>query len=186
VEEKRKQDEFEAGLHNPKAASLGAVTSPVTITVFSDFQCPYCRQTAEALEKEVLPAEKDVRLVFRHLPLPMHTWARPAAEAAACAHLQSDTAFWALHDFLFEHQTELRPETLEGRLLERAVQLENFDLRKYRECTSAHATAAEVDADIAFALANTIAATPTIFVNDHRLRGAGSAEQIRSIVHQIR
>jgi protein-disulfide isomerase len=53
--------------------------------VFSAFQCPFCKDSAD-LFNQVAASEGDkVRIIFRHLPLTaIHPWARPAAEAAAC------------------------------------------------------------------------------------------------------
>jgi protein-disulfide isomerase len=46
-----------------------------------------------------LAAHPDVGIVFRHLPLPWHVAAEPAARAAICAEQQG--YFRAFHDFLF-------------------------------------------------------------------------------------
>ena len=102
-DERRKAESLMAALAQNKGASKGPETAPVTIVAFSDFQCPYCRYFADML-REVLPDEKDrIRIVFHHLPLSIHAWARSAAEAAACAQLQSSAAFWSIHDYLFAH-----------------------------------------------------------------------------------
>ncbi|MBZ5728825.1 MAG: DsbA family protein [Acidobacteriia bacterium] len=116
VEERKKAEALAAGLTRGSFPARGKEDAPVTIAVFSDFQCPYCARFADML-KDVLPDER-VRLVFRHLPLPMHPWARPAAEAAACAQEQGNGHFWSLHDFIFEHQKELAPENLQQKLAE--------------------------------------------------------------------
>ena len=71
VEERRKQQTLAAGLTTGNFPSLGPKDAQVTITVFSDLQCPYCAQAARMLTKEILPAErKTTRVVFRHFPLP--------------------------------------------------------------------------------------------------------------------
>ena len=83
VEERKKAEALAAGLTRGSFPVQGKENAPVTIAVFSDFQCPYCARFADLI-KEVLPDDR-VHLVFHHLPLPMHAWARRAAEAAACA-----------------------------------------------------------------------------------------------------
>ena len=85
-EENRKQRALGSGLKSGAFPVLGPRDAPVTLTVFSDFQCPHCARMAGALIKDVLPAPGGrACIAFRHFPLPMHAWARPAAEAAACA-----------------------------------------------------------------------------------------------------
>src|SRR5690606_11401955 len=83
------------------APSQGADAALVTVVVFSDFECPYCRDAAPALARVL--ASRPVRLYFRHLPLPFHERAALAAEAAEEARAQGgDPAFWRYHDALFE------------------------------------------------------------------------------------
>ncbi|HET9129379.1 MAG TPA: thioredoxin domain-containing protein, partial [Terriglobia bacterium] len=95
VEERRKEQSLMSDLEQNKGASEGPANAPVTIVEFADFECPYCRKLADVM-KQVLPEEKDnVRLVFHHIPLRMHPWARAAAEGAACAQLQNSDAFWS-------------------------------------------------------------------------------------------
>jgi protein-disulfide isomerase len=84
-------------------AALGPATAPVTVVVFSDFECPYCKKLRALLAAEPLITGGKVRLVFRHMPMQSHKWAQKAAEAAVCAQLQNGDAFWHLHDSLFEN-----------------------------------------------------------------------------------
>jgi hypothetical protein len=86
AEERQKEKTLADGLKRGTFPVLGAKDAPVTITVFSDFQCPYCAQAGIGLVKDILPSEAGkVRLAFRYFPLSMHPWARAAAEAASCA-----------------------------------------------------------------------------------------------------
>jgi protein-disulfide isomerase len=57
----------------------------VTVVVFTDFQCPYCRRTHAALSAVVAQRPGRVRVVLRHVPLRMHPDAMTAARAAICA-----------------------------------------------------------------------------------------------------
>ena len=108
---------------NPLHGSFPTAGSPqadITIVVFSDFECPLCKQEAEIVRQEILPADSNVRLVFRNLPLPIHPWARIAAEMAACVYEQSNLAFWEVHDALFMKQQQLtkdNPATTIGAIL---------------------------------------------------------------------
>jgi len=67
--------------------SVGVSTAPISIEVFSDFQCPMCKtlyeQTLRPLEDDYV-AKGKVYLLHRDFPLPMHAHAREAA-CYACA-----------------------------------------------------------------------------------------------------
>jgi protein-disulfide isomerase len=70
------------------SAILGKKDAPVTITEFSDFQCPFCSRFYPAI-KDVLAAYPDkVRVVIKNFPLPFHPNARPAAKLAMAANEQ--------------------------------------------------------------------------------------------------
>jgi protein-disulfide isomerase len=91
-------------------AARGPANAPVTMVVFSDFECPYCKKMKLLIDAEPLRNSGDsVRLVFRHMPMPQHGWAQHAAEAATCAEFQSAGAFWALRDRLFDNQQTITP-----------------------------------------------------------------------------
>lgn len=67
---------------------IGRVNAPITITEFSDFQCPFCARFYP-VAKEVLAAYPDqVRLIVKLFPLPFHPNARPAAKLALAANEQ--------------------------------------------------------------------------------------------------
>ena len=74
----------------------------VTIVEFSDFECPYCARATGPLEDAMEGFEGDVRLVFKHFPLPGHRNALPAARTAWAA--QQQGKFWEAHDWLFEQR----------------------------------------------------------------------------------
>ena len=79
---------------NPNAA--------LTVIEYSDFQCPYCSQLAPMLAELQADNPDDVRIVFRHFPIPSHPLASIAAQATEAAGLQGK--FWEMHDRIFEEQ----------------------------------------------------------------------------------
>jgi protein-disulfide isomerase len=174
-----------AGVADGIWPSLGPAKAPVTMVVFSDFQCPFCQRFAETLRKEILPAEKDqVRVVFRYFPLSMHAWARPAAEAAACAFQQRNEFFWSFHDFFFEHQSEITPGNLQQKVMEHAHGVQGLDAAKFQDCLSQPETKTGVDSAVAFAEQHGIEGTPTIFLNG-RETPIVAPEQLRTLISQI-
>jgi len=133
---------------------------------------------------DILPKEGDkIRLIFRNFPLPMHPWARAAAEAAACARMQDDRYFWQLHDYIFTHQRDLSAANMSSKLSEQAAGLEGFDVAQFQACIDNKETTAKVDRDVEFGKQLKVEATPTLFINGQRVSGY-RAEEIRTLVRE--
>jgi protein-disulfide isomerase len=164
---------------------LGKPDAPVSIAVFSDFECPFCARFATMMRKEVLPAEgQHLRFVFRQFPLPMHPWARAAAEASACAYQQKNDYFWSFHDFIFDRQRELTQENFQAKVREFAHGLSGFDYGKFESCVSKEETKGAIDREVAFGNDSGIHGTPTVFINGRQAR-VGDAEQMLSLIRQL-
>ena len=87
-----------------RAHATGPAYAPVTIVVFSDYQCPYCAVLAAVLKQIRLAHPQDVRLVFVNTPVTTRDKDALASQAAEAADLQGK--FWEMHDLLFEKQAE--------------------------------------------------------------------------------
>ncbi len=165
------------------APSRGPLSAPVVIQVFSDFQCPFCKRvepTLAQLERE-LPGQ--VRIVWRHLPLPFHAHAQLAAEAAEEVLAQrGPAAFWAYHDALFDAQGEeggLRRESLERLALERGV-----DAVRFAAALDGGVHTAKVSADATLANHVGINGTPAFLINEYYLSGAQPLEAFKRLVRR--
>jgi protein-disulfide isomerase len=154
------------------APAFGPAFAKVTIVEWSDFQCPYCSRAAPTVEKLREAYGKDVRMVFRNLPLPMHPNARIAAQAAMAAHAQGK--FWPMHDKLFADQA-----ALDRASLDRAAERLGLDMTRFRSDFDSAATKARIDADMAAAEAAGVRATPSFFVNGRLFEGAPPFEQLK-------
>ncbi len=79
--------------------------APVTIVVFTDLECSFCKlfhNTMKQIMDEYGKAGK-VKMVYRHLPLDIHPKAKNEAVAAECANeLFGNDAFWKYVDRVFE------------------------------------------------------------------------------------
>lgn len=155
---------------------LGTSGAPVTIVVFSDFQCPACASFAEALHEVQTRHPGRVTAVYRHFPLPHHAFAVPAGRAAECAGRQG--RFAAMHDELFAAQDSIGVRSWSRFAEEAGVP----DAAGFEACLDDPASAAAVrrDADAAGRLR--ITATPTLLVNGRRVQGAPSPEGLDTLV----
>lgn len=107
-------EEQKAAYNIPVGSSYvkGNKDAPIAITVFSDYQCPFCSRVDPMLNEALNDAElKDqVKVVFKHFPLSFHKEARPAAKAALAAGDQGHEMFWAMSDKIFANQRDLTAE----------------------------------------------------------------------------
>jgi predicted DsbA family dithiol-disulfide isomerase len=145
---------------------LGKADAPVTLVVFSDFQCPFCSKI-EPLLDEVLKKNPDtVKIVFKHLPLQMHKQAKPAALAAIAA--QEQGKFWQMHDALFAVSKQLSKETIE-----KAAQDIGLDMDKFKKDLASPATLEKLKKDMIDAGKASVSGTPTLFINGRQVKGRG-------------
>jgi protein-disulfide isomerase len=183
IEERKREQAFRASLNPSDAPSMGPANAPVTLTILSDFQCPYCSKLAKTLRDEILPEEKgNIRVVFRYFPLEMHSWAKTAAEAEVCTGGQNPDLFWKLHDYLFENQRALTPETVTQKILDQFGR--KIDRARFSACMSDKKTDAIIQRDVAFGTANGVRGTPTMFVNGLRADVGAQKDQIRSLIRE--
>lgn len=156
----------------------GAVDAPVTIVVFTDFQCPFCAR----LEPRLLALEEryrgKVRVVFKNQPLPMHPNARLAARAALAAEEQG--RFWEMHDALFASRTDP---------LDRAAVVElakglRLSLGRFEATLDAESTDARVASDVVEAHRLGVTGTPTVFINGRRIVGAQPQEVFAAMIDE--
>ncbi|MBX3270209.1 MAG: thioredoxin domain-containing protein [Sandaracinaceae bacterium] len=146
----------------------GAADAPVTIVMFSDFECPWCGSVVPTLEALDARYPDQLRYVFRHNPLPGHARARPAARAAMEAYAQQgDEGFWRMHDVLVENRRALGRHDL-------AVYAEELglDLARFEAAVAGTEHDAAIDADIALARRLGARSTPTFYVSGRVIEGA--------------
>jgi protein-disulfide isomerase len=157
--------------------SRGPESAPITIVEFSDFECPYCAR-AEPTVKEVLAQYPGkIRLVYRDFPLPMHTRAPKAAEAAHCAGDQGK--YWEMHEKLFANATKLEVGDLKGYAREVGL-----DAGKFEKCLDSGEKAKVVETHRKAGEDAGVSGTPAFFINGRLLSGAQPAEAFKAIIDQ--
>jgi protein-disulfide isomerase len=144
--------------------SKGPASARVTVTEFSDFQCPACRRGVTTVKRIQEVYGDKVRIVFRDFPLAMHPNAAKAAEAARCAGQQGK--FWEMHDRLFANQRSLQPDGLKQLAAGLGLNQAQFD-----ECLDSGRHSAAVRKDMEEGRRGGVRGTPTFFVNGRIHRG---------------
>jgi len=168
-----------AELLDGEFAARGSAHAPVTMVVFSDFECPYCKRLKEMVDDEpLLKSGTEVRLVFRHMPMSQHPWAQQAAEAAACAQFQSPDVFWEFHDKLFEKQETITAINATRRVSELARTTPGLDAGRFEECMKRQMSFGAVVRDRELGNRLGVVATPTVFLNGAQIPSLHSSAQL--------
>jgi protein-disulfide isomerase len=155
--------------------SRGLATAPVTVVMFSDFECPACSRTHPVLTKVMAEYNDKVRFVVRDYPLEnIHENAFLAAMAASAANAQGK--FFEYTEILYKNQTALDRESLKKYAAETGLNVKQFELDLASEKAEAEIRKDRADGD-----AYGVSSTPAIFINGvkvHRL----SAEAFRKAI----
>lgn len=153
----------------------GPKTAPVTVVMFSDFQCSACARTHPVLKKVLAEYGDKVRFVVRDFPLEnIHENAFAAAVAANAALRQSK--FFEYTEMLYGNQ-----ETLDAASLKKYAADIGLNAKQFELDLSDEKIAAEIRKDIADGKSYGITGTPSIFVNGVKVRHL-SAESFRTAI----
>ena len=142
----------------------GDANAPVTIVMFSDFQCSACSAVHPVLIKAIAEYKDKIRFVVRDFPLEsIHENAFQAAQAANAANAQGK--FFEYTELLYNNQESLDTASLK----EFAAQI-GLDRKRFDADLDSGKYAAEVRKDMADGESYGITSTPTIFVNGVKVR----------------
>jgi len=152
---------------------LGDSTAKVWLVMASDFQCPFCKQWHDSsfagiVQKYVKPGR--VRLAYLNMPLSIHQFAKPSAEAAMCASVQDK--FWPMHDSLFATQRIWERLQDPSSFFDTLANHNHVEMGSWRTCMSKHLTLPLIEADYDRGRTTGVNSTPTFFVGSIRLTSA--------------
>jgi protein-disulfide isomerase len=143
---------------------LGRADAPLTMVMFTDYQCTFCSrfeaQTLPEIKRQYIDTGK-LRFVVRDLPLPFHPNAAKAAEAAQCAGEQG--RFWELRDRLVANS-----DKLDLKLLPDLARQVGLDVAKFSACLESGRQAGKVRASSAVAESVGISGTPSFVIGRSR------------------
>jgi protein-disulfide isomerase len=160
--------------------ALGKPTALVTIVEFGDFQCPFTARVEATLASIRAKYGDRVRLVWRNEPLPFHSFAEPAAQAALEVRAEAgDAAFWKMHDALFASQKSLSQESI----VALAVQA-GASASRVQAAIASHSHARELAIDEDIADDFQASGTPHFFIDGRRLVGAQPEEKFDRIIDE--
>lgn len=165
-----------ADLTTGNAPVRGAEQATLTLIEFADYECPYCQQSEPDLNKIEAEYKSTLAFAYKDFPLPTHTHAQKAAEAAQCAGVQNK--YWEYHDFL------LTSRQLEVPQLKAAAQAIGLNTGDFDKCLDSGVRAAAVKANFEEGLQLGISGTPSFLLNGRFISGSIPYEQLRQIIDE--
>jgi protein-disulfide isomerase len=153
--------------------ALGRPAAPVTVEVWSDYQCPFCGQFARSylprLVDEFVGAVRILAQDIAFLDRGASTESSDAAAAASCAARQG--RFWAFHDLLMWNQSGENAGAFSDRRLQAMAARADLDVGAWNACRVAGSTTRSVADRTGRASALGIVSTPTLVINGRAIVG---------------
>ena len=158
-------------------AETGNPKGDVTLVVFFDFACPYCRQGHADVQK-LIAADPKLRVVYRDFPV-----LSPASEEAAMAALSAadQGRYMRFHNAMFESPGKVGRERTLG--IARGVGLD--EARVTAELTKPELKA-EITRNLTLGRALGLTGTPSYIVGDRVLSGAVGLDRLKDAVAAAR
>lgn len=153
----------------------GPADAKVTVIEYSEFQCPFCSRVGPTIKQVTDTFGNDVRVCFKHNPLPFHQDAPLASTAALAAGEQGK--FWDMHDKLFAAQSDLKRPALEAH-----AQALGLDMGKFKAALDGDIFKERVKADMDEAANFGARGTPSFFINGKSLRGAQPFDAFKTAI----
>jgi len=165
--------------------AIGSENAPITITEYSSMSCPHCAAFGQnvfpMLRSKYIDTGK-VRFVFREFPLDIK--AAAASILARCIGKGDSEKYLAAVEMLFKLQDQLMAQT-KATLLYVGRQ-HGMSEEDVKTCEEDKAQFDKLNADQQYAVREVkIAATPTFFVNDMRLQGSMSFEELEERIKPL-
>jgi protein-disulfide isomerase len=167
------------------AKTAGNPAAPVTVEVFSDFECPACKvfhdRTLPQLQRDFVATGK-VYLVYREFPLSVHKYSREAANYAVAAARLS--LYQSVADALFRDQVAW---SANGKVWDAAASvLTPSQQKKVKAGADDASVLGEIMREVNMGHAVPIQSTPTLVVSSgakrYPLSGTLNYEFLKSLI----
>ncbi|HEX3693836.1 MAG TPA: thioredoxin domain-containing protein [Polyangia bacterium] len=160
-----------------EAPMKGNPNAKVTLVEFADYECPHCKRFQPVLRQILDEFPGEVKLYFKHYPLPQHTNARLAAEAAVAA--QKQGKFWPFEEKLWVNQDSISPAEIEKYAKETGL-----DVAKFRKDLDSPAVKERVQKDRVDGSTLGLSSTPTLYIDGKEFTDNHDVESVREWVKE--
>lgn len=184
-----KKEAFESGTSEPVLLVLasddwikGSENAKTILVEYSDFQCPACAYFMPVLEKLAADFPNDLKIVYRHFPLPQHQNAKIAAYSAEAAGKQK--RFFEMADKIFDSQKEWAEISNEkaGNIFKQLAGELKLNIEQFEKDEINEEVKKSVEKDSRDGYALGINSTPTFFLNGKKIQNPRSYEEFKKII----
>jgi len=165
--------------------SRGSLDAPVTIVVYSDFQCGICQKFALTTEKDlerVYIETGKVRLIYKHF-ITEGNESLLVAEASECAAEQNK--FWPYYDLLMQAHFSPSTEDVTLAKLQAFAQTVGLNIDTFNDDLASGKFKDKVNRDTEEGRAAGVTGTPTFFINGVPGTGDAPFDVFQKIIEQI-
>lgn len=163
------KDEY---LYEDDAPTIGNKNAKAKVVIFSDYQCPYCKNAQEKMSQ--ILKDYDGKTVLIHRNFVVHPTAEIHARAAEAANLQGK--FREMDEALFEDAPKDETAVVE---IARKIGL---DEKKFKEDLNSEKVKDRIKKDGEEADKIGLTGTPSIFVNGEQSNISKLEEDIKSLI----
>ena len=163
------------------AATTGPANALVTLVMFSDHECGFCRRAFTIIKAALKKHPGVLRVVYKNYPLPNHVQGLVSARAAACVLKQKGAAAgWTFHD-----KAMVATDLAEKSLLAIA-KASGADAKGVAQCMKAKQGLLLVKADLRQGEGLGIDGTPTFYINGKRYPGMLNGAELDRAIAEAR
>jgi protein-disulfide isomerase len=156
----------------------GPADALVTLVLWSDLECPFCRRLETTLATLTEKYGSDLRIVWKDFPLPSHRLAQPAAVLTRLASVkQGQDGFWLAHDAIVA-----TGEVLDEAALKAVAARLGLAWFEVEAAVAERRFQATFDRSLALAKQLGVRGTPCAFVNGRRIEGARPVESYVALI----
>ncbi|MDR0311200.1 MAG: DsbA family protein [Acidobacteriota bacterium] len=146
----------------------GSTASPVRIEVFSDMQCPACRELFIGIIRPVIKEYQDkVCVIYHEFPLSGHQYARPAARYVAAAAKLGQRQALSVYEAIFNDQVFWGVDGSLEKSVSKALSGEDFTkaMQILRDANSLAQINETIEKELQLGMRKGVNSTPTMFVS---------------------
>jgi protein-disulfide isomerase len=169
--------------------AVGKADAPVTLEVWTDFQCPICGQFAETVEPALMTRYVTpgvLQIVHHDAAFQGAKSSAPydeSVEAGAGARCAADQGrYWPYQDWVFANQAGENEGAYAATRLKAIAAAAGLDIGTWQACIATGDAQTAVRAETAQAVAAGVNATPTMSINGQTIVGLRSVTELSALI----